>query len=105
MRCHAIRSVAVALALACAAPAGCMPPSAPTVSMRMTGNVRDATVTIDDQYLGKLAFVAERGVALPPGRHRISVEKTGYFPWDTVVDVHEGDPPVYLEAVLQPIPE
>ncbi len=105
MKYPAVRCVVVALVLGCMAPAGCMPPSAPTVSMRMKGNVQDATVTIDDQYIGKLAFVAERGVALPPGRHRISVEKPGYFPWDTVVEVHEGDPPVYLHAVLQPIPD
>lgn len=84
---------------------GCVPPEPATVSMRMKGNVRDASVTIDDQYIGKLAFVAQRGVALPPGRHRISVEKTGYFPWDTIVEVKEGDPPVHLQADLQRIPD
>ena len=41
--------------------------SAPhTVSLRVQGNVPDAQVTIDDQAVGVLAFVASRGVALPP---------------------------------------
>ncbi len=48
----------------------------PTVSLRVQGNVADAQVTIDDIPVGALAFVAARGVALPPGRHRITVERT-----------------------------
>ncbi len=98
-------ALTAALALCSTAPLACVPPQPATVSMRLQGNVRDASVTIDDIYIGKLAFVAQRGVALPPGRHRISVEKAGYFPWDTVVEVHEGDLLVHLNAVLQPIPD
>jgi hypothetical protein len=78
--------------------------SAPhTVSLRVQGNVPDAQVTIDDQAVGVLAFVASRGVALPPGRHRITVEKAGYFPWDALVEATRE--PVHLQIALVPIPD
>lgn len=44
-----------------------------------------ALVYIDGQYIGKLGYVAKHGVRLPEGRHRISVEKNGYYPYDTLV--------------------
>ncbi len=91
--------VALALALA----AACTPMASQKVPLRLKGNVRDASVTIDDQYVGALAYVAARGVALPPGKHRITVEKTGYFPWDRVVEA--GDAPIHLDVVLTKIPD
>lgn len=89
----------------CLGLAACAPPRVPTVSLRVKGNVRDAHVTIDDQYLGAFAYVAKKGVALPPGQHRITVEKTGYFPWDKVVVANEGDPPIKLDVILVEIPD
>ena len=74
-----------------------------TVSLRVQGNVADAEVTIDDQPIGVLSYVAAHGVALPPGRHRITVEKAGYFPWDKVLEADEA--PIYLQIQLQPIPD
>ena len=74
-----------------------------TVSLRVKGNVPDASLTVDDQYLGSLAFVSKRGVAMPPGKHRVTVEKPGYFPWDQVVLA--GEQPVQLDVVLVPIPD
>jgi hypothetical protein len=85
--------------------AGCVPTTPATTSLRMKGAIPDASVTIDDQYLGALAFVAKKGVALPPGKHRITVEKLGYFPWDRLVEVREGDPPLALEVTLTKIPD
>lgn len=81
----------------------CAPMAAQTVSLRMKGNVRDASVMVDDQYIGALAFVASRGVALPPGKHRITVEKAGYFPWDRLVEADEA--PIQLDVVLVKIPD
>ena len=80
-------------------------PPAKTVSLRMRGEraFAEAQVTIDDQMIGPLGFVSVRGVALPPGRHRITVEKDGYFPWDTVVEAKEQ--PIQLNVVLVPIPD
>lgn len=74
-----------------------------TVSLRVNGNVPDASVTIDDQYLGSLAYVTKRGVAMPPGKHRVTVEKPGYFPWDKEIEATEQ--PVNLDVQLVPIPD
>ncbi len=92
-------------ACVCLSLAACAPPAPKTVSLRVKGNMPDAHVTVDDQYLGALAFVAKRGVALPPGQHRITIEKTGFFPWDRVVVAREGDPPMRLDVVLVEIPD
>ena len=81
------------------------PESAPTVSLRMTGTPPDARVTVDDQLVGTLDVVAARGVALPPGTHRISVEHAGYFPYDVVVEAKEGAGPVRIEAKLVRVPD
>lgn len=86
---------------ACAAKA----PSTVTISLRLTGGPADARVTVDDQLVGTLDVVAVRGVAMPPGQHRISVERQGYFPFDALVEAKEGQGPVKLEANLVPIPE
>jgi hypothetical protein len=77
--------------------------SQPTVSLRVRGNVADAQVTIDDIPVGALAFVQARGVALPPGKHRITVERSGYFPWDALVEAK--DDPVYLQITMVPVPD
>jgi|SRR5882724_10838301 len=74
-----------------------------TVSLRVRGNVDDAQVTVDDIRIGPLAYVSAHGVALPPGQHRVTVEKMGYFPWDALVEAK--DDPVYLQITLIPIPD
>ena len=85
--------------------AGCAAEPPPTTSLRVQGAPGDASVTIDDRYLGIFGYVQKRGVALPPGKHRITVEKTGFFPWDRLVEAHEGDPPVQLDVTLVKIPD
>lgn len=72
--------------------------------MRMIGGPPNATVTIDDVFVGRLDLVAARGVALPAGTHRVSVEAPGYFPWDRVVEAKEGDP-LRLQVSLVAVPE
>lgn len=63
----------------------------------------DAKVTIDEQFVGPLGFVAERGVRLPEGEHRISVEREGYFPYDQIV-VSDRQP-IRLQVHLQRLPD
>jgi hypothetical protein len=63
----------------------------------------DASVSIDEQYIGPLGYVAAHGVRLPEGEHRISVTKAGYFPWDRLVDA--GRDPIKLDIVLEPVPD
>jgi hypothetical protein len=88
--------------------AGCGAPqtgATKTVSLRMSGTPVDARVTVDDQIVGSLDMVQARGVALPPGNHRISVEAPGYFPFDTIVEAKEGEKMVHVEAKLVRVPD
>ena len=94
-------AVLVSAALAASGP----PAKPPTVSMRMAGDPPQARVIVDEQYIGNLAFVASRGVALPVGSHRITVEAPGFFPQDQIVSVEEGDAPVTLDVRLAKIPD
>jgi hypothetical protein len=64
---------------------------------------RDASVYIDEQFVGFLGVVSARGVRLPEGEHRVTVERAGYFPWDRLV-VSERQP-LFLTVELRKIPE
>lgn len=77
----------------------------PTVSMRMNGGPPNASVTVDDVFVGTLDVVMRRGVALPPGTHRVSVEAPGHLPWDKVVEAKEGQGPLRLDVKLVPVPD
>ena len=95
----AVAVAAIALTSSCAI----MGNTPPTVSLKVQGNVADAQVTIDDMPIGALAYVSAHGVALPPGKHRVTVEKVGYFPWDAVLEA--DDEPIHLDVKLVPIPD
>ena len=73
--------------------------------MRMIGSPPNASVTVDDIFVGHLDFVSARGVALPPGDHRISVEAPGYLPWDRVIEAKAETGPVRLEVHLIAVPD
>jgi len=78
----------------------------PATSLSLTRDAkapRDAAVTIDEEYIGPLGYVAARGVKLPAGKHRITIEKPGYFPWDRLVDA--GSAPIHFDVALEPIPD
>lgn len=81
--------------------------SPPTTSLRLSAATtpKAAKVTVNDQPIGSLDFVMKRGVALPPGKHRITVEAPGYLPWDAEVDAGENGGLVKLDVVLVPIPD
>jgi len=64
---------------------------------------RDASVFIDEEFIGPLTFVVVHGVSLPVGKHRITVQKAGYFPWDRLVEADRQ--PITLDIVLEPIPD
>ena len=73
------------------------------MSLRMRGGPPSATVTVDDVMIGPMNVVSARGVALPRGPHRVSVEAPGYLPWDKIVDAR--DAAVVLDVRLQPMPD
>ncbi len=100
------RGARLRAALACLLVGACSPavgPAARTVSLRMRGTPPNATVTIDDELVGSLEVVAARGVALPAGRHRLSVEAPGYLPYDAIIEAK--DRLVQVDVVLVPIPD
>jgi len=93
------------LAVAPALPA-CGPSLTAAVSMKVTrakDTPRDAAVYIDEQFVGFLGVVAARGVRLPEGKHRITVERDGYFPWDAIVVSDRK--PIHLKVELVAIPD
>lgn len=98
MRAKGLTSAWMALALV-----GCLK-AASTLSLTPAqGTPSDARVTIDEEFVGTLGFVAARGVRLPAGEHHITVEREGYFPYDTIVR-SKGDP-IPLEVRLVRLPE
>lgn len=90
-----VAAIAILLSACAAAP--------PNSSLRVSGEVDDAAVTIDDQLIGTLRFVEKHGVSLPPGQHRLTVEKLGYFPFDKLVE--STGSPIQIDVVLVPIPD
>jgi hypothetical protein len=70
---------------------------------RSADTPKDASVYIDEQFVGFLGVVAARGVRLPQGEHRVSVEKSGYFPWDQLVVSDRK--PIALSVTLRKIPD
>jgi hypothetical protein len=97
------RAVLLATTLWMLACAGAPPPPARMVSFRMKGTPPNATVTVDDIHVGPLEVVQKRGLALPAGQHRVTVEAPGFFPYDKLVNAE--DRPISLEVSLVPIPE
>lgn len=99
-------AIGFAVAILLGACPGCGPALRPAVSLSFTYQKRtpaDASVSIDEQYIGPLGYVAAHGVRLPEGEHRISVTKAGYFPWDRLVTANRD--PIRLDVTLEPIPD
>jgi hypothetical protein len=99
-------AVGFAIAIAVALLAGCAGDLKAAVSLKVVRSPdtpRDASVVIDEQYIGPLGVVAAHGVRLPVGEHRISVEKNGFFPFDQLVDADRQD--ILLNVKLEPVPD
>ena len=95
------QSFVVSLALAAA---GCGPVPAYSLHVaRAPKTPGNASVTIDEQYVGPLSYVAARGVRLRKGQHRVTVEKDGYFPYDKLIESDRET--VEIEVELTPIPD
>ena len=99
-------ALVVSLSIVSGALSGCFQEPRAAVSLRVArtkGSPSDAAVYIDEQYVGPLGYVAARGVRLPVGKHHLSVEREGYFPYDTVL---VGDrQPIALKVALVRIPD
>lgn len=77
----------------------------PRSKLTVSGTPTDAAVLVDEQPIGTLAVVEKRGVALPPGQHRVTVQADGYFPADLLVDVDKSGGVIRRDVKLVPLPE
>jgi hypothetical protein len=78
--------------------------AAVTLNLKVKGAApRDASVIIDEEYVGPLWLVVARGVRLPVGEHRVTVQKEGYFPWDKRVVADRL--PIALDVSLLAVPD
>lgn len=110
-RCRAfcVRGVALSVSVASllatsVVTSGCAPArETATVSLRLRGEPKAASVTVDDIPVGSLEVVAARGVALPRGVHYVTVIAPGYLPFDRRVVAESA--PVLLDVKLVPIPD
>ena len=95
------------LVLCCLALVACHPAasSGPRSKLVLDGTPTDASVIVDEQPIGSLAMVHARGVALPPGQHRLTVQADGYFPADVLVEVGKGGGVLRQSVQLTPVPE
>lgn len=87
---------------------GCAGARPPTTSLRLApaaGAPRGARVVVDDQELGPLWYVTEHGVAMPAGKHRITIEAEGYLPWDREVDAGPSGGVLKLDVTLVKRPD
>ena len=73
-------------------------------SLRMAGTPANATVTIDDVFVGRLETVQARGVALPVGTHHLTVESPGFFPFDKVIETKDREA-MRVEIRLVAVPD
>jgi hypothetical protein len=83
--------------------AACAPSKPPTTSLRLLPAADApgrARVTIDDQPLGSLDFIVKRGAALPPGKHRLTIEADGYLPFDQEIDAGDKGGMIKLDIKL-----
>ena len=98
-----LRCLPLALALL-----GCGASTPPTTSLRLNPAKTSpvwAKVTIDDLPLGSLRYVTQHGVALPPGKHRVTIEADGFLPWDQEVDAGPDGGLIKLDVDLVKVPD
>jgi len=101
-----IRKLPIALILGIGGVVACVqtPRAVVPISLqRAQSTPRDASVIVDEEYVGPLFLVAAQGLRLRVGKHRITVTREGYFPWDRLVEADRS--PVALAVELVPIPE
>jgi len=94
----------VTAVLAAAAFSACGPPATYAVHFQRAAKTPgNASVIVDEQYIGPLHYVAAHGIRVEAGEHRISIEKDGYFPYDQRVEAEGGI--IQLNVELTPIPD
>jgi hypothetical protein len=94
---------ALSLALVALAMTACV--EQPTVLLRMQGTPPEAHVYLDDRFVGRLEQIQKRGIKMPLGEHRLTVEEVGYFPHDQLLELNSQDEPVTVKVELTRVPD
>ena len=77
---------------------------APGAAVRISANVPDATVWVDDRLAGKVTDFANGARRLPVGYHRVEIRAPGYYSSVREIDVKAGTE-VALDAQLHAVLE
>jgi hypothetical protein len=92
---------ALALVLSCATAAHF---AAPTTPLRITCNVADASVWIDDHLTASVSAFAKAEKRLAVGFHRIEIRAPGYYSQFEEIDAKPGIP-IEIKATLHELLE
>lgn len=106
LRVGIIAVTAIVVSSASLALTGCGIGPRSAVSMKVArakSTPKDASVYIDEEYIGPLYYVAAHGVRLPTGKHRITVTRDGYFPWDR--EIIADRQPIFFDVELVAVPD
>lgn len=79
-------------------------PAVPRGALRFEVSPPEAIIEVDETRLGPAAMLAERGVLLEVGPHRVVVSLEDHFPEYRLVEIREGEIFV-LKLALAPTPE
>ncbi|HZO16700.1 MAG TPA: PEGA domain-containing protein [Polyangiaceae bacterium] len=74
------------------------------VFVRIQGQPGGALVYIDDRYIGRLEQLQARGIEMPEGEYRLTIQEVGYFPHDQLLLVNKSKVP-RITVRLTPIPD
>ena len=74
------------------------------VFVRIQGQPGGALVYIDDRYIGQLEQLQARGIKMPEGEYRLTIQEVGYFPHDQLLLVNKSKVP-RITVRLTPIPD
>lgn len=82
----------VALVLVASAVLGCATAGSgpPTVALRISGNLPDATIWIDDRLVGRVSDFGATGKRVSVGFHRVEIRAPGYFSLFQEVEAKPG---------------
>lgn len=71
---------------------GCGAAAHPAASGRLLLRVEplEASVTLDDEFVGRGPRLLHNVLVTTPGKHRLSVTARGYFPHDFEIDLPPG---------------
>jgi hypothetical protein len=98
-----MRALLVAAGASClVACGGAQHPREKPAQLRVVAEPANATVQIDERFVGAARVLQKQPASVPPGKHRVTIEAPNYFPHDLELDMPVGV--TSLEIKLRPVP-